>query len=296
MSLAVPHHLGAYLMHAGQVCLALMLVTMVFGPLERFFAVRRARFFYPGWATNLGWYFVNALTPLLLLAPLSAALAWLVHAILPASWTSAAAGLPIGWRMALAMVVGELGFYWGHRWCHEWPWLWRFHAIHHSATHVHFLVNTRAHPVDMVFTRLCGLVLLYATGLASPMGDNPALIPVVVMFVGSQWSYLIHANVRLRLGPLEELLSSPAFHHWHHTREDHKDRNFASMLPVFDRLFGTFHLPREWPQAYGTDTPMPDGVLAQFLEPFAPSAGPVEHSRPHATPRSGPADELWQAP
>ncbi len=263
-------------LHGIQICVALALVTAVFGPLERLFALKRARFFYAGWLTNLGWYFANALTPLLLLAPLSAAVAWLIHLALPSSWTSAAAALPIGWRMVLAMVIGELGFYWGHRWSHEWPWLWRFHAVHHSAEHIHFLVNTRAHPVDMVFTRLCGLVLLYATGLASPMGENPALIPVVVMFVGSQWSYLIHANVRLRLGPLEEVVASPAFHHWHHTREVYKDRNYASMLPIFDRIFGTFYLPREWPEEYGTNTPMPEGVLAQLLEPFAPRISPAE--------------------
>jgi sterol desaturase/sphingolipid hydroxylase (fatty acid hydroxylase superfamily) len=123
--------------------------------------------------------------------------------------------------------------------------------------------------VDVVFTRLCGLALLYATGLASPVGDHPALVPALVLFVGSLWSYFIHANVRWRLGPLEELFSSPAFHHWHHTRDDHRDRNYASMLPVYDRLFGTLHLPREWPAAYGTDTPMPPGVLGQFVEPFA---------------------------
>jgi sterol desaturase/sphingolipid hydroxylase (fatty acid hydroxylase superfamily) len=244
--------IAALALQAVQVCSVLLLIVVVFGPLERFFAVRRARFFYPGWTTNLGWYFAGTVTSLAVLAPISAAL-----------------NLPLGWRMALAMIVGEFGFYWGHRWSHEWPWLWRFHAVHHSAEHIHFLVNTRAHPVDVVFTRLCGLVLLYATGLASPIGDHPALVPALVLFVGSLWSYFIHANVRWRLGPFEELFSSPAFHHWHHTRDDHKDHNYASMLPIYDRLFGTFYLPREWPAAYGTDTPMPAGVLGQFAAPFA---------------------------
>ena len=96
----------------------------------------------------------------------------------------------------------------------------------------------------------------------------------MVLFVGSMWSYFIHANVRWRLGPFEELLSSPAFHHWHHTREDHKDHNYASMLPIMDRLFGTMYLPKTWPAEYGSDTPMPPTVTGQLLQPFAPAPKP----------------------
>ncbi len=67
------------------------------------------------------------------------------------------------------------------------------------------------------------------------------------------------------------MLSSPAFHHWHHTRDDHRDHNYSAMLPVMDRVFGTFYLPREWPAAYGTDTPVPEGLIGQLLDPLAPS-------------------------
>ena len=258
------------LLQAGRVCLWLALMVAVFAPLERLFAVRPGKLFRNGWATDCGWYFLNALTPVFLLGPPSALLAMAVHATLPPSFTGAAAALPLWARMCAAMVVGEIGFYWGHRWSHQIPLLWRFHAIHHSAEHIDFLVNTRAHPVDMVFTRLCGLALLYATGLASPVGPNPTLIPALVLFVGSTWSYFIHANVRWRLGALEEVIASPAFHHWHHTRDDHKDHNYASMLPVMDRVFGTFYLPQHWPAAYGTDTHVPEGLAGQLLDPFAP--------------------------
>ena len=269
-TLASHHGLMALALQGAHILIWLALITVIFLPLERIFAVRPAKLFYRGWSKNLIWYFLNNLSPILVLGPPSALIAAAVHAVLPAQVTGAAAALPLWARMVAAMVVGEFGFYWGHRWSHELPLLWRFHAIHHSAEHVSFLVNTRAHPVDMVFTRLCGLVLLYATGLASPVGPHPGLIPTIVLFVGSMWSYFIHANLRWRFGVLEEILATPAFHHWHHTREDHKDRNYASMLPVMDRLFGTLYLPKAWPAAYGTDTPVSDSVAGQLLDPFVP--------------------------
>jgi sterol desaturase/sphingolipid hydroxylase (fatty acid hydroxylase superfamily) len=275
--LGAHHHVMQFLLQAVRICVVLVILTVVFAPLERFFSIRKAKLFYRNWPVDLGWYFLDGLATTFLLGPPVALIAWAVHAAVPSAVTGWAAGLPIWWRMAGAMVVGEVGFYWGHRWSHEFPFLWRFHAIHHSAEHVGFLVNTRAHPIDMIFTRLCGLALLYATGFASPVPLNGGslggdIVPVLVLLVGSFWSYFIHANIRVRLGFLEEIISTPAFHHWHHTREDHKDRNYSSMVPVIDRIFGTFYLPRHWPEEYGADTPMPPSVTGQLLQPFAPAS------------------------
>ncbi len=269
--LASHHLLLALASQAGRSCLALVLMLAIFAPLEHFFALRPSGLFAKGWATNLGWYFVNAFAAVVLLGPPAALIASGVHHLLPAEISGASAALPMWARMCAAMVVGELGYYWGHRWSHESRLLWRFHAVHHSATEINFLVNTRAHPVDIVFTRLCGLTLLYATGLTDLVGPHPTLVPAIVLFAGSIWSFFIHANLRWRFGPLEEILSTPAFHHWHHTFEDHKDHNYATMLPFMDRVFGTFYLPKRWPEAYGASTSMPDSLVGQILEPFAPA-------------------------
>jgi sterol desaturase/sphingolipid hydroxylase (fatty acid hydroxylase superfamily) len=268
MSPPLPSDLAAALLPIARSAISLALMIAIFVPLEHVFAVRPARRFAPGWSTNLGWYFLNGLTAFFILGPPAAAIAGLLHMLRPSAITSAGAALPLPTRMVAAMIVGEIGFYWGHRLSHQIPLLWRFHAVHHSAEHINFMVNTRAHPVDIVFTRLCGLTLLYATGLASSVGPNPTFIPALVLFIGSLWSFFIHANIRVRLGFFEEILSTPAFHHWHHSRDDHRDHNYAAMLPFVDRVFGTHYLPRTWPAEYGTDTPMPTALPGQLIAPF----------------------------
>ena len=156
-------------------------------------------------------------------------------------------------------MAGEIGYYWGHRWSHEIPFLWGFHSIHHSAEEIDFLVNTRAHPLDMVFSRFCGLVPIYVLGLGGPVGPAGSVVPVLVTLIGTVWGFFIHANLRWRFGPLEWLISTPAFHHWHHTRTGPINRNYSSTLPWLDRIFGTHYLPRsEWPEAYGIKAKLPD--------------------------------------
>ncbi len=132
-----------------------------------------------------------------------------------------------------------------------------------------WLVNTRAHPIDIVFTRLCGFVPLYVVGLAQPMTRTLDVVPMLVAVVGTFWGFPIHANVRWRLSWLGWLVATPAFHHWHHTNDDRRDRNYAAMLPVFDRIFGTYHVPaKRWPAEYGIDAPVAAGLAGQLMQPL----------------------------
>lgn len=229
----------------------LALLAAVFVPLERLFTLNTQAMLRKSILADLGYYFLNSLLPGFILGlPLGLLAAW-VHGTVPGV-VGAMEALPLWARLCLGLLVGELGAYWGHRLSHVIPFLWNFHVVHHDAEHMDWLVNTRSHPVDMVFTRLCTLAPLYAIGLANPTDVQDGVVPALVLVFGTVWGFFIHANVRWRMGPLEHLIASPAFHHWHHTKEGPINRNFSSTLPWLDRLFGTYHLPREqWPDAYG---------------------------------------------
>jgi len=249
------------------------ILMAVFIPLEKLFAVHRQPVFRKFFSVDTGYYFVSGLVPKLLLVGPMALIAWSLHFVVPSGVQTFAAGMPLGARLAAALVVGEIGYYWGHRWTHEIPFLWRFHSIHHSAEKIDWLVSTRAHPVDVVFVRLCGFVPMFALGLAQPAaGMTMDVVPMLTLIIGTVWGYFIHANVRWRFGWLSMLISTPAFHHWHHTNDEHIDKNYASMLPIMDLVFGTWYMPKKlWPSKYGIDAPMPAGIPGQLVHPFLPN-------------------------
>lgn len=249
------------------------LLMVVFAPLEKLFSQEKVKILRKSFFVDMGYFFLNSLVPSALLGFPAAALARIIHALEPQAMLSFAADLPMWARLVGAMVVGEVGYYWGHRWMHEIPFLWRFHAIHHSAEEMDWLVSSRAHPLDIVFTRLCGFVPMYALGFAQPLAGH-VLDPPAVLFLalGAAWGYFIHANVKWRFGWLSFLITTPAFHHWHHTRRDHINKNYATMLPFVDLLFGSWYLPsRQSPAEYGIDGPVEPGLIGQLLQPFAPT-------------------------
>jgi len=244
--------------------LDLLVLALVFIPLERLFALRRSQHvFRPGWRTDLAHFFVNHLlvqvTVLLSMAPAMVLLGGLVSPDLQ----RAVAAAPAALQFVAALVLADLFQYGAHRLMHAVPFLWRFHAIHHSATELDWLAGSRLHLVDVAITRATSFVPLYLLGIeAGPL-------TAYLVFVSFQ-AVLIHANVRWRFGPLRALLVTPEYHHWHHSAEPEAiDKNFAVHVPWIDRAFGTAYLPDRWPARYGIPgDPVPQGYCAQVAWPL----------------------------
>ena len=248
----------------------LLLAALIFVPLERWFAARRQAVLRPQWRNDLVFYFLGGWLPPLTGAVLSVAVLALANRLLPDSYFRWIGQLS-PWVMVPALIVlGDFFYYWAHRWAHHNPLLWRFHAIHHSAEQMDWLVNTRAHPMDLIVTRMLTNTPLIFIGLKTQSGNGLLVFATVAFSV--LWAFFIHANVRWRLGWLEALITTPAFHHWHHANEgpETRNKNYAAVLPWTDRLFGSHHLPDRLPANYGVAQPPSPTLAGQLLDPFAP--------------------------
>lgn len=241
----------------------IFITCLVFVPLERLFAMHpEQKAFRRGWANDLLFLLLNGMLIKLGLLAVVASI-FVAAQIVPASVQATVGGMPYWVQIPLVIVLSDLGFYWTHRMFHAVPWLWRFHAIHHSIEELDWLAATRVHPVDQILTKGVALVPLVALGFSGWAISVYALL--------YQWqSVLVHANLRIGFGPLRWIFASPEFHHWHHSsNREARDKNFAGQLSFLDALFGSLHLPRgQVPTAYGLDQPMPQRYVLQLIYPF----------------------------
>jgi len=242
---------------------ALLVAAMVFIPFERLAAANRAqRVFRDGWAADAATGLANGLLLYLVLLGSLAGIDAAAASVLPhlRAWVAAR---PLAVQTFAAIVVGDLGVYGAHRLQHTVPWLWRFHAIHHSAREMDWLIALRFHAVDLLMSRLASLGLLVALNVAPS-----AIASFVLVFAWQSW--LAHANVRVTYGPLRWVIVSPEFHHWHHSADrDAYNRNYANMLAFWDVAFGTAYLPiGRTPDRFGIDERVPGGFAGRFFFPF----------------------------
>lgn len=120
------------------------------------------------------------------------------------------------------------------------------------------------HFLEILILRTLTVIPMFA------LGFSPAVVNAYILVV-YLYSTFIHANLSWRLPFVDQLLVTPRFHHWHHGIEKEAiDVNFAIHFPLYDRLFGTYHLPKDqWPSGYGIGGhPVPRGYWAQLFYPF----------------------------
>ncbi len=240
----------------------LVLVGLVFTPLELLLPERRReKLLRPKWALDLTFALFNVA----LIAPGIVGVIVLGDAIGEAlfpgvqGWVAAQS---LWLQVPAALLLTDFCWYWTHRLAHTVPFLWRFHAVHHSIESMDWLAGSRVHPADQVLTRSSGLLVIAALGVS----------PEAFAITGAMFRWqgaLEHSNIPFRGGMLRHIIVFPEFHHWHHA--DHEpayDTNYGGHFSFFDRLFGTWFETHGPPERYGSSTTIDGGFVDMLLFPF----------------------------
>ena len=169
--------------------------------------------------------------------------------------------LPGPLYMLVGLLVVTFTAYWAHRGMHRLPLLWHIHKIHHSPRnlnwssiyHKHFLEYLLNEPLHLA------TVLALGTDLVAPFG-------IIFMTI----DVLGHANIRLNLGRLTYIVSTPQAHRIHHSlHPEHYDSNFGNTFMLWDHVFGTFRYdPHNPPTQYGVAEDIPSSFLKQQILPI----------------------------
>ncbi|MGB0653005.1 MAG: sterol desaturase family protein [Thermoplasmatota archaeon] len=241
--------------------IGLVVVGLLFAPLERKWPLVRRRLLRPGWRTDVAHFlFTGVLAGAAGVAGIVAA--WLlVGWWAPASLHAAVGGQPVALQLVQVFILGNLIGYWAHRLSHEVPFLWRFHKVHHSSTHLDWLAAARRHPLEEAWNGLLvGVPLIF---LGFQVQQVAALQAIQVIY-----AIFLHANVRWRLPGLRHVIATPEFHHWHHSDDpEHYNTNY-SLFPWLDALFGTRYQPDHRARTFGVPGYEAGGYLRQMKEPF----------------------------
>lgn len=246
--------------------LNILLTGFLFIPLEKLFGrLSQQPLFRDEWREDLFYFLISSVfVQTLTLFTLAPSMTILHYTGDWASMRQVIASQPLWLQVIEIMFLTDFVQYWFHRAFHQVPFLWGFHAVHHSAKKMDWLAGSRMHIVEIVGLRSMTVVPMYVLGFA----EGALHLYILLVYLNATF---VHANVRFNVEWLKPLIVTPRFHHWHHGIEKEAiDVNFAIHFPLFDKLFGTYYMPKnQWPSGYGIGGhPVPNGYWKQFLYPF----------------------------
>jgi alkylglycerol monooxygenase len=152
------------------------------------------------------------------------------------------------WGWAVLFLGVDLCYYAFHRASHRVNLFWASHVVHHQSEEYNLSVALRQSWIEVLLQPAFYLPLAL-------VGFSP------LMFVGMStlntlYQFWIHTRAVKRVPGLEWVLNTPSHHRVHHgVNPKYIDKNYAGVLIVWDRLFGTFQEEEEEP-VYGTVKPL----------------------------------------
>jgi len=149
----------------------------------------------------------------------------------------------------LLMIAQDFCYYWFHRCSHRIRYMWAAHVVHHSSENMNFSTAFRQslmYPIAGMWIFWLPLVII---------GFPPNMVVLVVLF-NLALQFFVHTQSVQTLGPIEWIFNTPAHHRVHHGRNpQYIDKNYAGVLIIWDKIFGTFE-PEVATVEYGITKPV----------------------------------------
>jgi sterol desaturase/sphingolipid hydroxylase (fatty acid hydroxylase superfamily) len=140
---------------------------------------------------------------------------------------------PSVWSWVVLFFLDDFAYYWFHRISHEVRVFWGSHVVHHSSQH--FNLSTALRQTWVPFTYFPFWAPLALAGF-------PPWMIVTQQAISLIYQFGIHTErIRVLPRPIELIFNTPSHHRVHHgANAQYLDRNYAGILIVWDRMFGTF--------------------------------------------------------
>ncbi|ASJ95995.1 sterol desaturase family protein [Shewanella marisflavi] len=147
------------------------------------------------------------------------------------------------------LIAQDFCYYWFHRASHRVRWMWAAHVAHHSSERMNFSTAFR----QSLMYPFAGMWIFWLPLVV--LGFDPNWVVFAVLLnLGLQ--FFVHTQAVKTLGPLEWIFNTPSHHRVHHGRNpQYIDKNYAGVLIIWDRLFGTY-VKEEETVDYGITKPV----------------------------------------
>ncbi len=180
------------------------------------------------------------------------------------------------WSLAIVLLITDFWYYWTHRAFHRINIMWTTHTVHHSSDYINIPMAYRFGPLDAFFVALTHFPLVFFF--------PPELVGIGII-ANQIYQAWIHTD-RIKKMPnwFEAVFNTPSHHRVHHgSNPQYTDKNYAGVLIIWDKWFGTFE-PEVEEVKYGITKPLkyqdPITVLFhgfwRFAKKLSTARSPVE--------------------
>ncbi|HET6991859.1 MAG TPA: sterol desaturase family protein, partial [Bacteroidia bacterium] len=150
--------------------------------------------------------------------------------------------IPFAFQFLIFFIVMDFCQFMGHYLLHRINFFWRFHKIHHAQETLGFASTRHFHFMEYIVLRPLGWIPFGIVGFSD---DKYIACTALYMWIAYFLVFFSHCNVKINFGFLNKIIITPNTHYWHHAKNIPRKYgvNYASVLVIWDHLFGSYYLP-----------------------------------------------------